>query len=183
MLKPDHRLIAHTYHAGSGPFSNEGIPKDLRQSAHAERNVIAVLSQWPNALLQIEEPGSGGFNNLNQNLDINIPAQILLLTLPGSREETSPYLQCQQAAVDLCSLHQNVAVVAADVRASLIASQIHQWKFAVQRGGTVVAAEDDLKDGVRAGGVGVGRGLSWRPEEKNNPHINVFYPMTHTYTI
>lgn len=34
-----------TYHAGPGLFSNEGIPEDLGQSAHPERNVIAVHSQ------------------------------------------------------------------------------------------------------------------------------------------
>lgn len=33
------------YHAGPGLFSNEGIPEDLGQSAHPERNVITVFSQ------------------------------------------------------------------------------------------------------------------------------------------
>lgn len=43
---------ACTYHAGPGLFSNEGIPEDLGQSAHPERNVITVHSQWTYALLQ-----------------------------------------------------------------------------------------------------------------------------------
>lgn len=40
------------YHAGPGVFSNERIPEDLGQSAHPERNVVAVPSQRTNALLQ-----------------------------------------------------------------------------------------------------------------------------------
>lgn len=36
------------------------------------------------------------------------------------------YLESQQAAVDLCSLNQSAAVIAADIRATLIASQINQ---------------------------------------------------------
>lgn len=50
------------------------------------------------------------------------------------------YLESQQAAVDLGSLNQSAAVIAADICAALIASQIDQWKFAVQRGGAVVAS-------------------------------------------
>lgn len=56
-MQSNHKYIAWqtesacTYHAGPGLFSNEGIPEDLGQSAHPERNVITVPSQWTNALL------------------------------------------------------------------------------------------------------------------------------------
>lgn len=39
---------------------------------------------------------------------------------------TAVYLESQQAAVDLCSLNQSAAVVAADVCATLVSSQIDQ---------------------------------------------------------
>lgn len=74
LIRPcDVALIAYTYHTGSGLFSNKGIPKDLGQSAHAERNVITVLSQRPNAFLQTEETGSPDENNLKQNLNPQHP--------------------------------------------------------------------------------------------------------------
>lgn len=56
-MQSNHKYIAWqtesacTYHAGPWLFSNEGIPEDLGQSAHPERNVITVPSQWTNALL------------------------------------------------------------------------------------------------------------------------------------
>ncbi len=37
--------VVLTYHAGPGLFPDEGIPEDLGQSAHPERNVITVPSQ------------------------------------------------------------------------------------------------------------------------------------------
>lgn len=53
LRKSDHKTPkAQTYHAGPRLLSNEGISEDLGQSAHPERNVITVLSQWTNALLQ-----------------------------------------------------------------------------------------------------------------------------------
>lgn len=70
------------------------------------------------------------------------------------------HLEGQEAAVDLGRLHQGGAVVAVDVYAPLVARQVDQGELAVQRGGAVVASEDDLEDGVGARGVGIGRGLT-----------------------
>lgn len=75
------------------------------------------------------------------------------------------YLESQQAAVDLGRLHQSAAIVAADVRATLVSRQIDQWEFAVQSGSTVIAPQDNLQDGVGAGGVCVGWGLPWCSEQ------------------
>lgn len=72
----------------------------------------------------------------------------------------SLYLESQQAAVDLGRLHQSAAVVAADVGAALVAGQIDQGELAVQRGRAVVAPQHNLKNSMRARGVGVGRGLA-----------------------
>lgn len=49
------------------------------------------------------------------------------------------YLESQQAAVDLGRLHQSAPVIAADINAALVASQINKRKLAVHRGRTVVA--------------------------------------------
>lgn len=58
------------------------------------------------------------------------------------------YLEGQQTAVDLCGLNQSGAIIAVDIGAPLISSQVNQRKFAVQCGPAIIASQRNLEDGV-----------------------------------
>lgn len=67
-------------------------------------------------------------------------------------------LQGEKALVDLGPLQTGLPVSAGSVSPSLVPGEVDEGELAVH---FPVGPEDDLEDGVAAGGVGVGGSLPW----------------------